>query len=367
MATAPFFTLPLAKWQLPKSSQSLLDGSRKRKRDENYDVEKEDPDSLPGGMALSSTGFQSSQYSEYSAILSPDDRRQYKTAGHPLDDDVPDHPFPHAAAKIANSGKNTSHTLEQVASSFPSPIPSSHPEALQENLRFQHLRVLTAMLHRCLVGGDFLRAGRAWGMILRHEFGGHAVDIRSDGRWGIGAEILLRQHAQSLSNRDSQVAKNHDFVAKKWFTRKGFEDAKAYYERLIVQYPYHSRAPQGINALDFYPAMFGLWIYVVQEEAKMEAKDSSGQVIQPDEGELDTVNENQSINSELLDTSQRASQKEDRVLGQAREIARRMNALLSSPLYGESVELLRLRGMVALWIADLSVRGLQVNRHEGGR
>ena len=338
MAAPPYFALPLATWQLPQ-------GSKKRKREENGEQpsdEQEDGDSDEElrDAQLGLHDHQSSQASEYSAVLSPDEVKQYRAAGLRLDEDIPNPPFPHAAVRSPKSKKTAFHTAEQVASSFQFPVsPSYGREAPKDILRFQHLRVLTTILHKCLIGGDFIRAGRAWGMLLRHEFGGHASDFRSDGRWGIGAEILLRRDAQLQLEADPAAAEPEAFVPTRWFTQRGFEDAKRYYERLIVQYPYYQQTPRAISAMDFYPAMFGLWIYVVQEEAKAAQSSTSGQ-----------LDRQVSLSGSNLSS-------ERHVWNQATEIAARMDALLGSPFYAGNIDLLMLRGMVGLWLADLSAEG----------
>lgn len=201
-------------------------------------------------------------------------------------------------------------------------------------------------------------------MILRHDFSGHAVDIRTDGQWGVGAEILLRRDGQfqgttinkateSIPSKAS-LTESSGYYSKKWFTRKGFEDARKYYERLIIQYPYHQRAPHGINSLDFYPAMFGLWIYVVQEEAKVTINARARKRYREQDGtDSDNAMSGLSDTSEPEDPILPDSSADRADLVEARKIAARMDSLMVSPPFSDNVELLRLRAMVALWIADI--------------
>jgi len=167
-------------------------------------------------------------------------------------------------------------------------------------------------------------------MILRDEFGGFAVDVRADGRWGIGAEILLHRGTQVARERHAITTTgtqdSFDTIrmpASSWLTRQGFEEAKSYYERLILQHPYENNHARATGALDFYPAMFGLWIYIVQLEGKLAR------------GSLD---------SEIS---------EDKELKEAEEIAAHLDRIMASPPFSDYGEMLRLRGMVALWIGDL--------------
>ena len=146
-----------------------------------------------------------------------------------------------------------------------------------KGFRRQHLAALTATLHRCLLAGDNLRAGRAWGLLLRSEVNGHFLEIRNRGRWGIGAEILYHRNSSLLehcSRADKGVMRIDDGEAalKHMFTTEGFQQAQDYYERLILQYPYRKSFAENINSLDFYPAMFSLWIFSEQHEYDNSAK-----------------------------------------------------------------------------------------------
>ena len=109
---------------------------------------------------------------------------------------------------------------------------------------------MTALLHKCLRNRDWPRARRALGLLMRTEISGQALDVRAGEYWGIGAEILFRHQPDP---------------GKSW-RRSGFLSAKEYYEKLIVRYPYHRASPESVNSIDFYLAMFSLWIYVVQAE-----------------------------------------------------------------------------------------------------
>jgi hypothetical protein len=150
------------------------------------------------------------------------------------------------------------------------------------------------------------------------------------------------------------------------FTRKGFESAKQYYERLILQYPYRKAAPNAISSISFYPAMFGLWIYVVQEESNVTRE----ALQQADEDSSENLSEDEDIMSRTdLSRPGKGKQKlimaaRARELHEAQQIAARMDELMVSPPYSDSPELLRLRGMVSLWIGDLFVTSVSQQERE---
>ncbi|KAF7125254.1 hypothetical protein CNMCM5793_001432 [Aspergillus hiratsukae] len=356
--SASAFSLPLSSWQQPASVRVARYESRKRKKhsdgwaDDNGDGEGETTDAA---SEIAPTAP--------SLTLSPEEAHQYRVAGLSFDQELPGGLFPHAPAKSGSTKKENRGDILKSLSSLSPPIYPPQSSAYQGNLRLQHLAVITSILHRCLLQGDYIRAGRAWGLILREEFAGSPIDVRTDGRWGIGAEILLRRGRQVAEtapgiqpNGDGREGRGH--VSKPYFTRKGFEDAKHYYERLIVQHPYRKSAPDAISSLHFYPAMFGLWVYVTQEESNSAREeihsgheDSPGEFSEDEELEQEfDVGAGSKHRRHHLITSVRA-----RELEEAQQIAARMDEILVSPPYSDSPELLELRGMVSLWIGDLFV------------
>ena len=307
------FSLPLPTYQQP-SNRSISQHSRLKKRKRKYiaNHDSESEDSISDDLQYLSEAQlpASSQSLEYSAVLTPEERTQYRTAGQPFDQPPPPFPFPHAPAK---TDRHEPQWTDATATA-PPPAPTLH---------LQHLAVITAILHRCLAERDYTRASRALGLILRDSIGGHAIDVRNEGRWGIGAEILLKAGSQHDRVLVEDIANDASHQQGPLFTREGFERAKRYYERLIIQYPYVKAHAMSVNALDFYQALFGLWIYIAHEEGKTEP-DSD-----PDSNRLHELH-------------------------QARQIADRMDACMSSVPFSDDLELIRLRGMVALWIADLA-------------
>ena len=237
-------------------------------------------------------------------------------------------------------------------------------------LRQRHLAAMTTTLQRCLLEGDYIRAGRAWGLLLRSEHSGHTMDLRSNNRWGIGAEILLRRDVELARKRkDGQMSNPHemamlDQARSCWFSVDGFEKAKHYYERLVLQYPYRKAAPNAVGPLDFYRAMFGLWIYAVNEQHSAElgsirkhANRSQHHERRIDK-ETDSESESDGASASDIEMDSRYSQERERVrkstLQRAQEIASRLAELLISPPYTNSDMFKTLREMIDMWIKDLS-------------
>lgn len=310
-------------------------------------------------------------------VLTPDEIYQYKIAGQPLDKPLPEGHFAHApppADPETCPGTDDTTSVEgDRRNKRHATIDSPNLEIVKNaarptrNLRHQHLAVVTAIVHRCLLQGDFQRAGRAMGLLLRSEIGkGEYFDIRADGRWGIGAEILLRRGESGGNSLNSSHSS----------TDEGFEAAKDYYERLILQYPYRKSHPHAVSAIHFYPAMFSLWIYQVQCRSKR-AREQLQRLGSPKErspdsahGELnqaiDAEEEHADADEESGRNDRKGREGEIRVteLRQALEIAARMDQLMVSPPYDKNVPLLKFRGMVALWIGDLRVAEAE---YESGR
>lgn len=367
MAFAPSvsaFSLPLPLWQQDPSVRVAKYESRKRRN--QYDTGEDESDNN-GDDGETTDAVSEFGPTNPSVTLSPEEVGQYRVAGLPFDEELPGGHFPHGPAKERNLKVNDRHSIEKQLSNLSPPLYAPQSAARQGNLRLHHLSVLTSVLHRCLLDGDYIRAGKAWGLLIREQFRGQPIDVRSEGRWGIGAEILLRKDHQ-ISSRVSEGTLtdgdgNHGpgAFSRLLFTRKGFEDAKEYYETLIIQHPYQKHAPNAIDALHFYPAMFGLWVYVTQEESVA----ARGDLEDRDPASLREAWEDEDANSEngSRDDWQEKYQRlaagvRAKELAEAYRISARMDGLLTSPPYSDSPELLELRGMVSLWIADLLISSL---------
>ena len=231
-----------------------------------------------------------------------------------------------------------------------------------QGLRQRHLAAMITTLQRCLLEGDYIRAGRAWGLLLRTEHNGHTMDLRTNNRWGVGAEILLRRDVELARKRkDGRVL---DQARSCWFSVDGFEMAKNYYERLVLQYPYRKVAPNAVGPLDFYSAMFGLWIYSVNEQHSAELggirkhADHDQHSKRRVENETESQSESDRASASDMEMELRYSQERKHIwkstLQRAQEIASRLAELLISPPYTHSNRLQSLQEMVDMWIKDLS-------------
>jgi len=272
---------------------------RKRKR-ERYDDHPESSDSNESSQQID---VEESELDIRTHSVSTTD--PYHVAGYPREVDLPPAPFPHAA--INPQARVDKETVEEQLATLNPPLytPKTSPDDPSASLTRQHVENLTTILHTCMLKEDWQRATRAWGLLLRTEVAGRGIDVRWHGRWGIGAELLMQS---SINAQD------------------GFKLAREYYDRLILQYP-HTPRSQGTTALIFYPALFNIWIYEVQHRYQRIS-----------ENHVDHISELMLRRQELED---------------ALPISQRMDELLLSPPYDTSVELLKLRAMVGLWVSDL--------------
>lgn len=211
---------------------------------------------------------------------------------------------------------------------------------------------------------------------MRTQVNGQAIDLRGSGYWGIGAELLIRSMDRAQS-RDAEDGS--DVKEKRWGTREGLDKAKDYYERLILEHPYKRQFHGSVNALDFWPAMVGCEIYGIQWEHREglwrvyqnEQNDGEGDGsgvgsasasdadMEEDEDEDPATAQQRRIISRQEIRANQYSQKRDAIrrtaLEASEKVAARLDELMTAPPYSDSHVLLRLRGMLALYIGDLSV------------
>ena len=285
----------------------------------------------------------------------------YHIAGHSREDPLPLPPFPHAAVKEPRKPRKPIDE-ELAALNPPLYVPPATAEDKSTSLKRRHLDNITTILHRCMLKGDWARASRAWSLLLRTEISGRGIDVRRNGRWGIGAEILMRVGAQqhgrdgedkvtgdvedTSSRASDKPAQNN---AELQFSERGFKLAREYYERLILQYPHTPYTQHSLNAMAIYPALFNIWIYDVQDRSQRARKRIDSSYSEPAGSGDDSMQSEDSNPDKNSITRQLRAQELEEVL----PIANRMDELLLSPPYDTSSSLLQLRGMVAMWISDL--------------
>lgn len=265
------------------------------------------------------------------------------------ENDVPPAPFPHAPATASTQQYGPAKIQEEMATTpvrlyavnSASKTGLDHGGQREAHKR-AHLHHLSTLMHCCLLKGDYERAGRAWGMILRTQVaGGRPVDARNHGRWGVGAEIALRRKPAS----PDQIAR---------FSDEGFELAREYYHRLIIQHPNRKLQPHAVDDRIFYPPMFSLWIYEVCEKSRR-----ARLRLQDEVANRSRSSRSMSIASSAEERPDDSCAKEDAIqseeLTRAMEIAERLDQVIASPPFDRQASLLQLRGNVSLWISDLTM------------
>ena len=316
---------------------------RKRKRDDGEAHSSEDESDADVKSSSGVTPRTSS-----TAFNHPVNRTDpYHVAGHSRQDPLPPPPFPHAPLR-ERAEPRESVEEELAALNPPLYVPKAAPDDQSSSLKRRHVDNLTTLLHTCMLRGDWQRASRAWGLLLRTEIGGHGPDLRQQGRWGIGGELLIRRKADAPSSQLPDEGK-HAGGAPTEFSDEGFRVARDYYERLILQYPHTPRTQHYVNALAFYPALFNIWVYEVQDRAKRRRRNAEAE--RPASSSSSMHSGTSGVTSPIARETEKSVRGQE--LAEALPIAQRMDELLVSPPYDSSAALLQLRGMVGLWVADL--------------
>ena len=350
-------------------------GSKKRKRDES-------PSEVDSGISTVEDGVSRSPEISTHMTLSHGIASQHEIFRQALAEGLPgsnfSQGFPHRSQTSSRS-KTKEEIAHELTALKPALSSTRRPSYdIQTNLagapglRQRHLAAMTTTLQRCLLEGDYIRAGRAWGLLLRTEHNGHIMDLRTNNRWGVGAEILLRRDVELARKRENRRMSDLREFAKSdrarscWFSVNGFEKAKNYYERLVLQYPYRKTAPNATGPLDFYRAMFGLWIYSVNEQHSAELgslrkhtdRNLHNESIVEDETQSESESKSDTASASDMGMGLRYPQERDRIrksaVQRAQEIASSLAELLISPPYTNSDVFKSLREMVDLWIKDLS-------------
>jgi hypothetical protein len=326
--------------------------ARKRKRDE-------DSGSSDAERPSSESDDDAKPYSLRASAPSVNKTDPYHVAGLSREHPLPRYPFPHAPVKSADVPRRSSQE-ELAAVNPPLYVPKVEVDDQSTSLKRRHLDNITVILHRCMLKGDWERASRAWGLLARTEISGLGIDVRQHGRWGIGAEILMRREKAKVSEASAAARRSsedessllHDEASDSPINRsahrfadEGFKLAREYYERLVLQYPYTPHTQHTINAKVFYPALFNIWVYEVQaryqrlrDEASRARRSSSHSIASDNADEHASTADQDLASREIADAS---------------PIAERLDELLLSPPYDVSEPLLRLRGMMGLWMSDL--------------
>lgn len=326
--------------------------AKKRKREDNDD---EESDASANDHSTDSDDLTPQKTRGFVPVNRTD---PYLVAGLSREQPVPRFPFPHAPVKSSDAPRRSSQE-ELAAVNPPLYVAKAEPEDQSTSLKRKHLDNLTVILHRCMLKGDWERASRTWGLLARTEVGGQGIDVRQHGRWGIGAEILMRREHDKPSNSaagpTSQASEDgtlqddndgHNTSTK--LSDQGFKLAREYYERLVLQYPYTPHSQHTVNSRVFYPALFNVWVYEVQSRYKGLREEAS----RPRRSSIQSIASDVSHHSRSsqLDSSHDLTKRE---LEDALPVADRLDQLLLNPPFDVSEPLLQLRGMMGIWLSDL--------------
>ena len=341
--TSPFyFSFPFNSAAHQDYTQTTFYGrSKKRKRDDSSDLSNEDGPVVHTQSSATGSTADPRPYPHTSADELAEGKKFEEDDREDCDSYFPHIPF--ISQRVANHTLPPSNLARELASLNP-PLHTAAGgdvqrtvKSQQSGLRQQHLAVLTTIMHRSLMEGNYMRAGRAWGLLLRAEVKGRPIDLRSNGLWGLGAELLLQGDIQRKMASDNHMD----------FTREGFEKARSYYQRLILQYPWKRWHSDTLSSLHFYPAMFALWISSVYDRHREALEELPWRLLTPSEygiGPEDIEEESSAAKREAIRSSTFRS---------AQEIAERLDDILLCFPYSDSASLWRIGGMVARWMSDL--------------
>ncbi|RKF80689.1 hypothetical protein GcM3_043005 [Golovinomyces cichoracearum] len=266
-------------------------------------------------------------------------------------------------------------------------------------LHVHHIHVLTTILHKCLLARDITRARRAWGLLIRTQISGQGFDFKASGYWGIGAELLIRSLSASQStlasidcDKDSDNASETSHrerssrtsssttnapTRRGWNIKEGMERAADYYERLIVSYPFKRQFSNNVSALTWWPIMIACEIYGIQHKQREALRKLENDKIfdrsEPNQCEnmyeydqMENYISGEDSDSDQMRAEEQRLKKQEYfwqaenqirlVTLEAAEMIRvRLDERMTIPPYSESRNMLRLRGMLGLYISDLSV------------
>ncbi|KAL0944208.1 uncharacterized protein CTRU02_202095 [Colletotrichum truncatum] len=230
----------------------------------------------------------------------------------------------------------------------------------------QQFRPLVRAIYGFLDKGDVANAKRAFGILVRSHVYGKPVDIRRNNYWALGAEILMREG----DGRESRADESQEVEA---YPAENILRVREYFQDLIQRYPYNFKYRNAVSAVDFWPALLSYEVYQVhtQQTASLRRlerevedwEDDSWQEPHPGSG-IDEMMDDTDMKAEIpvwqADArDRRLRQARDlirvRTLDGLRQVASRMDDLLEDRPYSTKPELLRLRGMVSLYMGDLLI------------
>ncbi|KAI0013103.1 hypothetical protein F4779DRAFT_476882 [Xylariaceae sp. FL0662B] len=382
------FALPVPAYRL-----GIHTRKRRERNDENNASLSPEPDTDIASTHVSSDSINPRSHS-------PDTLRQFATAGLSPEDEVPSKTYPLFPHKplppeypAGGGGGRRSRRRNRRMSSAGGDGAESEVEARtaddraaglettvkQHAARLKHLNTLTAVMHRCLNDGDVPRAKRAFGLLLRTK----DVDIRLKNLWAVGSEILMRDGETEEGRRRQATDQDQDpFAAAggdtgegqqsalphRWGSAANIDTVRKYFESLIQQYPYDPHRPNLTSAIDFWPALFGIEIYNLDTEfrralcrVKTELEDEGEEEMAFSDEYLEARRQQREESRQEMAWAARDELRQETQIV-VEQIATRMDQVLENPPYSTHQELLRLRGNVSLFIADLYLPSRIVDR-----
>ncbi|TDZ27612.1 hypothetical protein CTRI78_v012228 [Colletotrichum trifolii] len=228
------------------------------------------------------------------------------------------------------------------------------------------LRSLVRAIYVFLDKGDVQSANRAFGILVRSHVHGKPVDIRRNNYWALGAEILMSEGGTSIGGD------HHNQVSEPYPARNAAK-VREYFQDLIQRFPYNFKYRNAVSAFDFWPTLLSYEIYQIHQShaaclrrLELDAEDWEDEIWQDDS--LHSVDETMAdaihprAGVPLWQTGSRGRRlchERDQIrlqtLDSLRHIANRMDDLLEDRPYSTNPELLRLRGMVSLYMGDLLI------------
>ncbi|TRX96720.1 hypothetical protein FHL15_002386 [Xylaria flabelliformis] len=203
---------------------------------------------------------------------------------------------------------------------------------------------------------------------------------------------------------DEGSAKGNPQPPQRWGSAANIAQVKQYLETLIQHHPYDAHRPQVTSAVDFWPALFGIEIHNLDAEFQnslhrihlehgLPSSSSFSRSASPsptrdygdyeaDRMDLDDDDDERKLRRRSDREEEEEEEEQDRERHNATDalrsetqlgalgLATRMDGILENPPYSTHAELLRLRGHVALFIADLYLSSRlmeQYVRHEKGQ
>ncbi|KAK6067011.1 hypothetical protein SCUP234_11848 [Seiridium cupressi] len=375
------FALPVPQWRL---------GSSSRKRKRHAETQSENSPSPEPEVVASASHLPSDSINPRSH--SPNTLRQFAIAGLSPGEEIPSkiHPtFPHRALppkwQYGGVPSRRSRSRLSATTSGSETDGDTDVESLKQRReevlaggseKFRYMSTMMAILHRCIHENDMPRAKRAFGLLIRTP----EVDMRINEMWTLGTEILMREgetRGQRHPSRDP--AQMQDDLATdsgeetmdprppppRWGSADNMAKARDYLETLAQHHPYDHHYPRSISAVDFWPALYNIEIYNIDVEHRraLHRLEESDPVADDDNESLPPASQDGSEDYDaqiLRRHDDRAGAKwaaRDEIRHEtqvaAQQIAERMDDLMQTVPYTTHIELLRLRGMLALFIGDL--------------